>query len=280
MQNHNGTIFLRLLLNRYFPQNPDTLAKIMPAADHEKLKNSSFGQSEPNVMLFLPQKWLASMDPSWLKPMIEKLSPPLQKVYENAFPHLFSNKESESAYNETVQDFLIYYLHSTWKEETPPPKELLDTWELSPLLNCSRQELLEIVDLLSMHDLVEEMRHIVDKRVLQLVLQHLTKLQQQYLRLSLRQKSRKLPSTLSVKELLKEGKNFPQMLHKFGLKRLAVALSGASDEFLWHITHRIDMPRAKFLQNHVQKEEVQNQTEQAILQIQHVIQFLKPEAAS
>ncbi len=150
-------------------------------------------------------------------------------------------------------------------------------WELSPLLQLTRLELLDIADLLAMHDLVEEMRHIVDKKLLQGVLQHLTAKQQHYLQILLRQKSRIKPTSLSVRELLKEGNKFPQMLHKFGLQRLSFALSGATDDFIWHIVHTFDLARAKFLLNHIKQEEVPNQTPSALLQVQHIIQFLKTE---
>ena len=264
MQPHNGTIFLRLLLNKYFTGKPDTWASLMPQEDQEKLSTISLEQKEPNLMLFLPKRWLTSMDPSWILPIVEKLSKPLQEVYARAFPQIFGNATDAPLYNETIQEFLINYLHNTWTEDVPVPKELLPESEFSELLTFSRKELLELIDLLSMHDLVEEMRRIVDKRLLQSVLQYLTKEQQHYLRILLRQQSRQVPSAISISELLKEEKNFAKLLHKFGLKRLSLALSGASNECIWHLMHTLDVARAKFVENHVQKEEVPNHTSSTI----------------
>lgn len=278
----NGRLFLRMLVNKFFTGKPDSLSKIMPKEDADLIDSTRISNKEPDLMLFVPEKWLSSMDNSWLAPEVQKLSKPLQDVYEKAFPGIFGKEQLEASrttYNDTIQDFLIAYLHSQWKEHEAPPKELLPTWELSSLLDMTRQEFLEVVDLLAMHDLVEEMRHIVDKRLLQAVLEQLSSEQQHYLRMLLRQKSRLKPTSLSIKELLKEGTKFPQTLHKLGLKRMAFALSGASPDFLWHILHRIDLPRAKFLQNHIQKEEVPNQTPQALVQVVHSIQFLKTEMA-
>ena len=277
-----GQIFLRMLLNKYCTAKPDTLTKILPKEDMDRLNATMLPHSEPNLMLFVPKNWLASIDPTWLLPVLQKMSAPLQEVYQKAFPAQFGEKSScktPSNVNDMLQDFLITYLHSAWTEKEAPPKELLQPWELTPLLDLSRQEFIEIADLLAMYDLVEEMRHIVDKKLLQAVLQHLSTEQQHYLRILLRQKSRLKPTSLSVRELLKEGNKFPQMLHKFGLQRMAFALSGASEDFLWHILHTIDLARAKFLQNHIKTEEVPNQTPQALLQVQHIIQFLKTETA-
>jgi hypothetical protein len=275
-----GPIFLRQLLNKYFTGTPDALAQIMPKEEYDILQGVRLTLNDPEKMLFRPQEWLSSMDPSWLTPTLQKLSKPLQEVYAKAFPTAFGKLAPEAKaapYNETVQDFLISYLHSAWAGDAAPPKEMLLDWELTFLLKLSRKEILQIVDLLCMYDLVEEMRHIVDKKQLLAVQQYLTQDQQQYLRILLRQKSRIKPSLLSVQELLKEGPKFPQILHKFGLQRLAFALSGAKDDFIWHIEHTLDLARAKFLLNHIKEEEIPNQTPQALLQVQHIFQFLKTE---
>lgn len=281
MQTHeNGTLFLRLLLNKFSTAKPEALAKVMPPEDAQALESHKLAHKDPNLMLFEPKEWLTSIDSSWLKPTVEKMAKPLQEVYARAFPRQFGDpKEPPAPYSDAMLEFLIYFLHSKWEEKKAPPKGLLPTWEMSHLLEMSRHEILEIVDLLAMYDLVEEMRHIVDKKLLQAVLQHLNTEQQHYLRVLLRQKSRQTPTSISVRELLKEGKKFPQMLHKLGLQRLAFALSGASDDFLWHIFHTLDLNRAKFLQNHIKKEEVPNQTPQALVQVQHIIHFLKTETA-
>ncbi len=282
MQTNNGPIFLRLLVNKYYTGKPDMLAKILPKEDADLLAATLLPQKDPNLLLFLPQSWLASFDRTWLEPVVEKMPKPLREIYAKAFPKYFAPKSEQnqpSIYNETVQDFLINHLKKSWGDYEAPPKDLLPTWELSPLLGLQRQELIEIVDLLAIYDLVEEMRHIVDKRLLQAVLQYLSVEQQHYLRALLRQKSRQLSSTLSIRELLKEGKKFKEMLHKLGLQRLSNALSGASNDFTWHILHAFDFNRAKFLQNHIKKEEVPKETPLALLQVQHVLQYLKTETA-
>lgn len=281
MQTHtNGTLFLRLLLNKFSTVKPDALTQVIPKEDVEALEAHRIAHNDPSVMLFRPKEWLTSIDSSWLKPTVDKMAKPLQEVYARAFPKQFGNpKDPQIAYSDAMQEFLIQFLHTSWAETEAPPKGLLPHWEMSPLLDLSKSEILDIIDLLAMYDLVEEMRQIVDKKLLQAVLQHLSTEQQQYLRVLLRQKSRQTSTSISVRELLKEANKFPQMLHKLGLQRLSFALSGASDDFLWHILHTLDLNRAKFLQNHIKKEEVPNQTPQALVQVQHIIHFLKTETA-
>lgn len=276
--------FLRLLLNKYFTGKQDVLAKIMPKDEWETLAAIHVTQKDPSLVLFVPREWLSSIDSSWLKPVLEALPKPLQQAYLAAFPREVGaalglkevSVQAQEAPNSSLHDFLLSYLYKLWNDKEVNPKEFLSTWELSSLLKMSRKELLEIIDLLAMYDLVEEMRQIVDKRLLQAVLQHLSQSQQHYLRLLLRQKSKQKPMTLSVKELMKEGK-FCQLLHKFGLQRLAIAFSGADEDFIWHILHTLDSNRANFLTSYLQKEEVAKETPAARLQVQHIIQFLKTE---
>jgi len=276
---------LRLLLNKYFTGKQDALPKLMPKEEWDILSDILIAHKEPNLSLFLPNQWLTSIDISWLGPTLLALPKALQEVYASAFPNELGQALGQKApvdatplaLSPQVKEFLLSLLFKLWKEKEVKPKELIPTWELSPLLKLSRPELFEIVDLLAMYDLVEEMRHIVDKRLIQAIVQHLTPAQNHYLRLLLRQKSSHKPSPLSVKELLKEGKKFPQILHKFGLQRFALALSGANDDFLWHILHTFDINRAKFLMSQIQKDEVANQTPLAQMQVQHIIQFLKTE---
>jgi hypothetical protein len=279
MLEQKGTTFLRLLLNKYYSGKGEQLAKIMPKEDWEALQAISFTQKEPELLLFKPNEWFASLDLTWIKPTLESFPKELQEVYKKAFPkELSETPEATPFLNKRLQEFLLDYLHRKWNEQEVKPKELLAQTELSNLLAKTHDELLEIIDLLSMYDLVEEMRHVVDKKLLQAVLQHLSTTQQHYLRVLLRQKSRQQPSTLSIKELMREGKKFSHELHKFGLQKFTLALSGLDDDFIWHLTHLLDLNRAKFLKNLIQKQEVPNSTRLAKMQVQHIIQFLKTEA--
>lgn len=287
MSEQKGPTFLRLLLNKFFTGKQDALPKLLPKEEWDTLSATLIAQKDPELSLFLPNQWLSSIDISWLGPTLLAMPKPLQEVYLAAFPtelgQALGQKAVEGqvprALSPQVKEFLLSFLFTLWKDKEVKPKELIPTWELSPLLKLPRAELLEIVDLLAMYDLVEEMRQIVDKRLLQAIIQYLTPAQNHYLRVLLRQKSSHKPSPLSVKELLKEGKKFPQMLHKFGLTRFALALSGANDDFTWHILHTFDINRAKFLMGQIQKEEIANQTPLAQMQVQHIIQFLKTETS-
>ncbi len=277
-------IFFRLLVNKYFPAKPEALCKIMPKETYELLATVPYTQKNPHLMLFNPDQWLHSCDASWFEPFFSTLPEQVKQLYLAILPQDVAlalqptdaeNGVLTTPISEPVKQFLLGFFHRKWQEHGVLPKDLLSQGDLSVLLKLNKQELLDVVDLLAMYDLIDEVRHIVDRRILQTVIQLLTPAQQQYLRACLRQKSKSTASGISLRDLLKDPKRFPMQVHKRGLQRLALALAGSEPDFLWYISHAFDMPRAKFLLQNIQPEEAPGATSLAKAQIQQVLQFLK-----
>lgn len=275
-----ATLFLRLLLNKHFTAKVDILNKILPKDELEQLQAVTSHAKEPSLVLSNPRFWLQICDPSWYEATLASFSKPLQDLYSQIMP---PHTEPFSL-SPAVCEFLFQYLHSQWQKQAgdtlPLPKELIEAGDLGPLLELKKQDLLEIADLLSMHNLVDEVRQVVDKKILQVLSQVLTTNQQQYLRMCLRQKTKHHAPTFSLRDLLKEPKKLPGVLHKQGLRRLATALSGQDQNFIWYVLHTLDIARAKFVQADIQKEAVPHATKLAQLEILQIVQFLKTGKAS
>jgi hypothetical protein len=280
-QSIQSLYFFRLLVNKYFTGRADLVAKLLPKEQVEALARYQTPLKTPEVLLFNADRWFKTADLSWFLPTIQTFDAPLQRLYGEIIPTQMrtalgiTGENSQKPLSEPVKQFLLSYLHSKWPEAEPLPKELIQTGELLPLLDLSKSELLEIIDLLSMHDLIDEVRHIVDKRVLQTISSLLTLPQQQYLRTCLRQKTKPHAPSFTLRELLKEPKKFPALLHKTGLKRFALALNGESKEFMWHIMHTLDVSRAAFLKQEVQSVATPHASKLAQLEILQILQFLK-----
>lgn len=272
-QTKKGSLFLRLLLNKFLGGKADLLSKLLPKEEVDNLNSVQSSSSEPELILFDSKTWLTICDPSWYESITKNLPEQLQGLYKE----LLHNKTERLSPD--VTQFLLDYFHKEWlknlNDDEPLPKELIEAGDLGPLLELKKAEMLEVIDLLSMHNLVDEVRHVVDKRILHVLSQALSSNQQQYLRMCLRQKTKHHAPTFSLRDLLKEPKKLPQVLHKQGLKRMAVALSGQSKDFIWYVVHTLDIARAKFLQADIQEEAVAHATKLAQLEILQIIQFLK-----
>ena len=278
VENQKANFFFRLLVNKYFTGKSDSLSKLLPKEDADKLASCQTPLKSPQAVIFDAAQWISSCDPSWFLQTIQSLPEPLQKVYASIVHEASGSQLPEKApraLSKPMQQFLLSYLHSIWKNDEVLPKELLQTGELVSLLDLCKQELIEIIDLLSVYDLVDEVRHIVDKRVLQSISQLLTLHQQQYLRQCLRQKTKPHTPSFTLRELLKDPKKFPQALHNQGIKRFALALSGEKNDFVWHIVHTLDQSRGKLLEQEVRSAPVGHATKMAQLEILQILQFLK-----
>lgn len=288
-------LFFRLLLNRYFNGKSDSLAKLLPQEEMDALNKVTTPLKDPTALLFQAEKWLQSYDPTWYFTTLHSLEKPLKALYRQILPEAITSaydalkndvddedvqlKSNTSTIASCVKEHLFFNFYKLWQEQNgenlPIAKELVDGSDLLVLLELSKTDLLDIADLLSMHILVDEVRHIVDKRVLQALSQVLTPKQQHYLRKCLRQKTKHHAPTFSLRERLVEPKKLPSFLHKQGLKRMAVALSGENNDLIWYIMHTLDTGRAKYLQAEIQQEPIAHGTKLAQLEILQILQFLK-----
>jgi hypothetical protein len=279
-------LFTRLLYNKYFTAKSELLEKLMPKEDYEALGRIQSPSKECNQLLFNPKSWLSSCDPSWYVPLVEELDAPLQPLFLDILPKKIVDAfvaktkisytiQDKKKLPDIVQNFLFSYLYQHWQESVALPKELLEPSELQPFLACSKNDLRDIIDLLSMHDLVDEVRHIVDKRILEVLSKLLTKKQQAYLKMCLRQKTKPHAPTFSLRDFLREPQKFSSELRQVGIKRFGTLLSGENPDFIWHVLHTLDRDTAKQIQQHIEPKAVTSMTKLRQLESLQILQFLK-----
>ncbi len=295
MLTQNGSLFFRLLLNKFALQSQEALLKILPEAEEQQVRKHTSTSQNPLTVLSRATDLLCQVHYSWLESAIKDLPEALQKsvilaLTKDQQSGLEKRKLAESLpkentpYAQSVRTFLLSKLFEVWKEKTIEEREvhcreLLLENPLSLLLSQSKRDLVQIIDLLAMHDLSEEVRHIVDKKLLRAILLNLTSSQQKYLKACLHQKAKMATLPLNVKDVYKDRKTFITLLHKRGLKRFALGLCGCEKDFVWHITHTFDIGRGKILIDAIQNEEVPKTTQMVRLEILAIVQMLKKEAA-
>jgi hypothetical protein len=279
-------VFFRLLTNKYFPDKLEHLGKILPKEEFEEVSACSYTVKEPKILLFHPDAWIQGFHFSWLEPSLQLFPPALCKnIVQNLFPRPTEREagnlqeETTPVYPDAVRQFLISYLYKHFPEKEPLPKALSHDTPFAPLLLCSIAELQQCIDFLSLFDMVEEVRRTVDKRLLQMVFQLLTKEEQQYLKTLLRQKPKIAPPPLNLPLLIKDAKKFQMTRIRQALEKLALALSGQEADVIWHITHMLDKTHAKFLQDRIATQAIEHTTNIARQQVLQTLQFLKSKRA-
>ena len=306
MVQDRSRLFFRLLLNKFSPARSEVIAQILPDDLSKEFQSEPIAGSEPKGLIPQPETWIFTMHPSWYHETIEKENPVVASLLQKALPKEFFKKapaeEVETLINEASQEspspvaepspaaelpqpvkhFLLGYLYNLWmkqEEKLPVPREFLPETQLDFLLNDSQSTILDVVDLLPIHLIVDEIRRIVDRKVLQSVLAKLTFNQQRYLKEALRRKSHITTSPISILRLMKEGKNIKNALHRQGLQFLGAALSGADLHFIWHFCHILDTRRANYIKKYIQKEEIAGTTSAMQTLILQVHQFLQTSEA-
>lgn len=202
-------------------------------------------------------KRLEDIHYSWFTPLLEKMFD--QDKY--LFISVLGNEQKEKLYkyfdmtkevgplssfaNEFISSKL--YHHFIGKYNHLLPKECLPEDPLNSLLDLSRESLLSLVDLLSMHDLSLELKTLINASHMQKIEILLSGEQKEYL-IELRKTIEPVSfKPIGLNHWNGDEKILKKILHQRGLNRLSKAISFSHISLLWHLSHKLDMGRASIV---------------------------------
>jgi hypothetical protein len=293
MLREQSAIFFKLLLNRFSKLSDEELRSLLPQEESEALSHIACSAKDPTLILHTNSAFFTPIHYSWIGDSIKKLPEPLRAPVAATLPlnvqeglkRLGVIQDIKKAhFSKAVLHFLQSLLFQAWIEDKPSnrqakPIEFLSESALLPLLSLSKHDIIKIIDLLSMHDLANEVRHIVDKTHLQAILCLLSQEQRNYLRECLHQVSKIPALPLNAKVVYKDKKTFIKTLHRHGMERFALALSGAPRDLLWHFLHILDSGRAKIFEALIKNEEVPKSTAIVRLEVLQIMQRIQAKEA-
>ena len=261
------------------------LAKLLPQKEAEILLSvQPVDSNEVDAFFTAKNKWIQDIHYSWFREPLEKAPASFQKVILTALPVNVATALDTSAkrigqYPETVRQLVLevffrYFSSCEPGADVVLPKALLPKSDLGPLLTLSKQELVDIITLLAMFDLADEIRHVVDRKLLQMIVGRLPQKMQRFLRSCMSQKAKLALAPMHIEKIYKDERQFDKKLHHRGLQRLAIALSGQSVDFIWHFLHTLDTGRGNVLMKQINRE-VQPSTPVAKMQLLVAVQYIK-----
>lgn len=202
-----------------------------------------------------PEEALSKIHYSWLAPFLRSLP-------ENEIK-LFLASLSSGQIKELKQTLLLSnplpmlsllgkeFLQKTFFEaiatEDLLPAELLPQDPLNGLLELTSEELNSLIDLLSMHDLSIEIRHIIETSKLKEIYGLLSKAQTTFLKTLLHKRESVSFKKMGLVAWKGDSDALLSMLLQRGINRIAKALYGKSSSLLWHVAHRLDADRGQLL---------------------------------
>lgn len=271
---------LRVLINRYNPKAGNALLKFLPQEDVEGVMAENIQSTDLTPILQQPQKSLAKIHYSWIQPLLADFPDRLHPTILAALTaeQIAGLKSSTPvAIPGFVKAFILNELYRLLKIEEHLPIEYLPETDISSLAKWIKPQIVNLIDFLGIHDLASEVRHIVDRNYLKNVYTCLTPKQFYYLKKCLQQKEQITSPELGIDLTKTDSVKLKQVLHRRGLVRLGRALCGQHFDFVWHLSHTLDMGRGNLLLKEYQPEEIPKVTSILKQQVLSLMNFLKSE---
>ena len=206
----------------------------------------------PELFFSVPSRILATIHPSWVEELLVRCPEALHPILRSV---LLASESKEAQISEVLRAFLLSYLLRKWPERGALGVEFIEETEFRWLVACDEKTIVVLAELLAVYDVVDVVRQIVDKRILQKILSLLTPMQQRYLRSLLPRPARSAPLNKElVSLLLDESYGREQWLKNKGLQEFGHARKDQPKLLVWHVLHHIDREKALFFEKVMEKE--------------------------
>lgn len=192
---------------------------------------------------------------SWLAPFLRSLPESEIKLFLSSLSAvqikglkqslLLSN--SLPSPSEIGTTYLRKTLFETIAADNLIPACFLPPDPLNELLELSQEELTSLIQLLSMHDLSIEIRHIIETSKLKDIYALLSKAQTTFLKTLVHKKEPVSFKKMGLSSWKSDKDALRSMLMQRGINRIAKALHGKSPSLLWYIAHRLDAEKGKLM---------------------------------
>ncbi|MBI3901269.1 MAG: hypothetical protein HY324_03850 [Chlamydiia bacterium] len=239
---------LKVALSRLSPERKTHLETHLPNSILDALKNLPVPSEEKKTS----DSFFSFIHWSWYLLRLERYTKEEQKLFLSILPQQTRNRLNQEIGlpplpPATLKTPLKKYLEKELIHQMAPhilPPSFLPLSSLNGLLQLSKKHLVHLIDLLSLFDLVIELKQIVETKTLRKIYSFLSEEEKKFLKM--------IAPTNTPSHLPWEGwdgtkQSFRHLLHKRGLKKLKIALTGMEGDLLWYLAHLLDVGRGSFL---------------------------------
>jgi hypothetical protein len=271
--------FLKALIERFPHPGMKDAVEALPQELALKFKNlpERIGKS-PEAFFIQPKRVLKDMHPSWSEELVLLCPGCLQSLLRKVLLDTVEGKEMKEGggISDSIKEFLLGYLVSKWPDRNMLGIENIEGASFSWLATADSKMISLLGELLPVNDIVDVVRKIVDKKILQRILSGLSAVQQRYLRSLLHRPSRSSALNQEVRQLLQEdAQKVAHVLACKGQEELAYAIKDEPELLLWHLMHRIEREKAFALKKMMEKQISQGEQTEMKKRLSHAFQFLQ-----
>lgn len=284
---HNKSlVLLRVLLKKVHKSVPEQLLYALPEEEKNAALALTTDTGAAELILMPPEKRLAAVHYSWLKPIVERFPVTMQAAILSALAEEQSQKlvkllditTPKIALSHELKGYLLTQVMQMLFTDTILPLEYLPESALKPLTKWPKTRLTALIDYLGLYDLAEEIRLNVDKNFLKKIYSCIDTKKKNFLRQCLHQKEKLFASRMGLEKWDGDCDKLEALLHRRGLIRLGRALQGEHPDFAWHLIHALDSGRGAILEKEVSSKSAPEIVPMLVQQVIFVMNFLHPKA--
>ncbi len=277
--NQSAAIILKTLI--LGTGRKDALLRFLPSSERDLL--DKLGKVSKNVQIedFENADLLESVHWSWFLPTLKTYREDAQEMFISALDfqsaknltHELHLPLPNSNINISFKNYLRKVLASSLLGPIDQllPKHYLPQTSIQNLLHLSKLQLTKIIQMLSLYDLAIELRQIVETKILKKIYSLLTEEEKKFLKKIMHLPDPYTQTRIPIDRWIKKEEAFRLTLHKKGLTRFALGLSGKHPDFVWYICHQLDIGRGSALFKLCQKEPIPHVTDAIERQIEELL---------
>jgi len=278
-----SAVMLRILLNKFHEGPTEALLSCLPQEDIQKVLDQTVESRDVSKAFVEPLERIRQIHYSWLLPVMQHLPKGLDSFVLASLPKEQAIKLSrqlkvtpfEGKLSSTMKNFLLQTLYSKTDKAELLPIDFLPQTRLTDISYLNKEQLIKLIDFLGLYDLAEEIRHIVDKKILDGFYHCITKKQEQFLNVCLQKKEKLATPRLGLQTWKGDCDQLKKMLHFRGMGRLGHALCREHPALLWHITHTLDTGCGRIIYKCYNEETSREVASVLAQEVVNVIKFLK-----
>lgn len=276
-----AAVLVKVLLNAYYGNNANGLCRFMEDAEADVIRTCDVSLKDYSYAYKTPYESIERIHFSWLAPAVSAFSPKMRPVIVASLPPNQSaglrqmlSIEKVPPLSQIAKKFLLHLLYEKMELSKLTPEELLPQSQFERLINWDKTRLCYLIDLLSMYDLAEKLRQIVDRKRLREIYSNLDKNRLEFLKQCMKVKAKVSASDLHLERWRGDPKELEHILHRRGLIRFGRALAVEPPEVRWYITHRLDTGRSSIIERCVHMQTPPAVLKILVQQVQNVIEYI------
>ena len=276
---NRAQLVLKAFISRCAPEKRKALERFL--TEEERISLVKIPLIAKPATGFPKEDMLENVHWSWFLPTLKSYSAREQRLFLSALSPLgaeqlaraLSLTGSLEQISSPAQTYLRKQLfHSlVGPHERLLPVNYLPESSLNQLLTSTKKELTRLIDRLALYDLAVEMRQIVETKILKKIYSFLTEEQKKALKNIAAHKEVAGFPRLGLDRWDGEEESLKILLHRRGLARFGLGLSGQDPDLIWLICHRLDNGRGGDLLKLGAKEATPKVTVAIIRQIEDLL---------